>query len=181
MDIPPKIPSWLKKLGIWGTVIFVILVILKKVLWDAILEITIQNWWEETAIPFLKCSIIINFNIVIWHLILIFLGIVGSIIGLFLIFQRRHMKRSLFANEAVRVPFDFHNNGMTSTDVVNAIVDTRNGRITPQFLVEEVVIKAVNGRIIRPEIAQKTLKEFDFELVSRGDNSYTFTKTSHGE
>jgi len=84
-------------------------------------------------------------------------------------------------NHYLKVYSNLGSTGLTPTDVVNAVVDARGGRITSDFLVDDIVIKAANCGVIRPQAAAEVLEEFGFELIFRSDGSYSYTRKAEGK
>jgi hypothetical protein len=184
IDFMSRIPPWLRRLGILGVVIFVLWII-TSFLANAIFEQEIQDWWASKVKPVVisDVPIEISFTIKFWLLILTVVLFIVMIVSSAILVRRYLMKRNgrrILEDLGLTNPTQLPNIELSPTDVINAIVDTRNGKMAPEFLANEILIKAVNGKVVKPEAAAKTLEEFSYQLVYRSDQTYTYVRKPNG-
>lgn len=170
-----QIPSWAKKLGMYGIVVFVGYLFIKFAI-DVIFQAEIENWWMAYARPWLVSKEELRFELFGWQILLL-----GSLIAMFVIsipiiykhFSRNQNPLEQFKNG--KIPQHIDTTSLTTSDLVSAIVSTRNGKMRPEDL-SNLVVSALNSALINKETAAKTLTEFGYNLIYLGDNKFTISK-----
>jgi len=177
-----RIPPWVRRFGFFGLLLFGIFVILSLAV-EAIFEQEVQQWWERGLKPFLfsPTSIEILVSVQGWIVLAGVVVLVVGVSGAAYLFACLQKKGKGGLDTSLSPPSNLGSTGLTPTDVVNAVVDARGGRITSDFLVDDIVIKAANCGVIRPQAAAEVLEEFGFELIFRSDGSYSYTRKAEGK
>jgi len=167
--------SRVRKWGLVGLSLLALLTLL-KLAGEAIFEQEIQKWWEGELKPLLLSPIKVQFDVQCWIILIGMALLIAGLGGGVYLFANWRTRQSGILSDVPEFPKDIDSTGLTSTDVINAIVDARMGKITPTFLINEIVIKAVNSGVIKPQAAAEVLEEFGFDLVCLSDGSYSYIK-----
>ncbi len=173
-----KIYHRFRKWGLIGLGLGLLALLLKSSV-EAIFEHEIQQWWEYKLKPFLFSPVSVNmqFNFQRWVILLGMISLILLTVGLgvciYTFIASLQAKQSGVLSTVPKLPEDTGSFELTPTDIVNAIVDTRSGRIPVSFLIDEIIMKAVNAGVIKPQAAAEILEEFGCNLVRRSDGTFS--------
>lgn len=169
-----NLPPWVKRLGLFGSVVFTILLFFQLAFVE-ILALEVQNYWSTSVRPFLFFTFTFNFTLYVWQII-IGVVLIICLIWMMSCWFRKFIRRAktdigfpsdILTPPVIKQPLKFN-----SSDVVTAIVEARNGGISREQ-VAEIIITAINFDIIQLETGSRHLEEFGFKPIYSGNGKYT--------
>jgi hypothetical protein len=172
------IPAWARKLGLAGSVFFLLLVLARFAV-EAILEAEVQEWWQSYAKPLL--SLPIEFKIQLWHLLTAVLVIAATLAVYFFVRKPPRLVNGRLNPYRIRSPkagsnleFDADHE-FDKVDVIRGWTRVKDGSLGSDDFAT-MVERAVNSGTLKSEVGAELLEEFGYELVLRSDKSYAARK-----
>jgi hypothetical protein len=171
-----QIPVWAKNLGKYGLVVFAGFLFVKYTA-EIIFQAEVENWWNADAKPWLFSKKEIQLDLFVWQILLFVLVIVILTGVIIFLFNKATVKNQtpLEQFRQGKIPEHIKATGLSTSDIVSAVVSTRKGIMKLDDL-SNLVISATNSSLINKDVAARTLKEFGYSLVYLGDNKYASIK-----
>lgn len=170
-----QIPQWARKLGILGVVLFTVYFIFKFVI-NVVLQAEIENWWNTQTKPWLVSKMAVGTELYGWQIVLIGFVLVMLISAIPVLSRFGKNQNPLVYYKRGKAPVYNSDAGLNTSDIVSAIVSTRNGMMKPEDL-SMIIVSALNNSLINKETATKTLGEFGYDLIYLGNDKYSSNKS----